>query len=105
MNQFAKMSTQQFCNWVACNPGGAEKAYKLRVEDNPECDNVPPRVITKTEYVESFIDRVVIQESVIVRTEIKYVTSWEWVMNLMDKVGSEVASWLPEPVITQGVLQ
>jgi hypothetical protein len=105
MNQFASMTTQQFCNWVACNPGGAQKAYQLRVKDNPECDNTAPKVITKKEFIETIVEKVVIQESVVVRTEIKYVTSWVWVIDVVNKVGEVVSSLLPETQLTLGVYQ
>ena len=109
MNQFASMTTQQFCNWVACNPGGAQKAYKLRVKDNPECDNVAPKVLIKKQFIETIVEKVVVQESVVVRTEIKYVTSWEWAIelavDLADKVGQTLSMMLPDPQFSQGVIQ
>ena len=105
MNQFASMTTQQFCNWVSCNPGGAQKAYKLRVKDNPECDNVAPKVITKKEYIETIVEKVVVKESVVVHTEVKYVTSWVWVIDLVNKVGESMLTLLPDSQLIQGVLQ
>ena len=66
MNKFAQMSTQQFCDYVSSNPGGARRAYQLRIQDNPECNN--PEVIYKEKIVYKekpeiiYRDRVVYQE-------------------------------------------
>ena len=66
MNKFAQMSTQQFCDYVASNPGGARKAYELRVKDNPDCHN--PEVVYKEKIVYKegtevvYRDRVVYKE-------------------------------------------
>lgn len=66
MNKFAQMTTQQFCDYVSSNPGGARKAYHLRTQDNPECHN--PEVVYqyKIVYKEGkelvYRDRVVYKE-------------------------------------------
>ena len=111
MNQFARMSTQQFCNYVASNPGGAMKAYSLRVKDNPNCEEpkevkVENKVVVEKE-VSEYRDRVVYKERDRVNVQyiekevikyqdrVGYITRSAWRMEGADKVGVFVSKGLP----------
>ena len=121
MNQFAKMSTQQFCNYVASNPGGAMKAYSLRVKDNPDCEEpkvveVENKVMVEKEVIE-YRDRVVYKERDRINVQyvekevikyqdrVVYITPIDWMMDIADKVGVFMNKVLPSPNFYQGVIQ
>ena len=116
MNQFAKMSTQQFCNYVANNPGGAMKAYSLRVKDNPNCEEPKEVEVEKKEVIE-YRDRVVYKERdrinvqyvekevIEYRDRVVYITPIDWMMDIADRVGVFMNKVLPSPNFYQGVIQ
>ena len=93
MNKFAQMTTQQFWDYVSSNPGGARKAYLLRIQDNPECNN--PEVVYKEKIVYRegqeivYRDRVVYKERDRINVQyvekevevVKYLNPVEWLIH------------------------
>ena len=76
MNKFAQMTTQQFCDYVSSNPGGARKAYLLRIQDNPECNN--PEIVYRDRVVYRERDRINVQyvEKEVYLSPIDWLVQW-----------------------------
>ena len=90
MNKFAMMTTEQFCDYVAANPGGARKAFQLRKKEITDCDNREIVYRDRTIYKER--DRINVQyvEKEVIREVIKEVIVYEspvvaWVKRTITK--------------------
>ena len=79
MNKFAQMTTQQFCDYVSSNPGGARKAYLLRIQDNPECNN--PEIVYRDRVVYRERDRINVQYVEKEVEVVKYLNPVEWLIH------------------------
>ena len=91
MNKFAQMTTEQFCDYVASNPGGARKAFALRKKDNPDCTNQEIVYRDRTIYKER--ERINIQyvEKEVIKEVIKEITIYEspvihWFKTTLNKI-------------------
>ena len=93
MNKFAQMSTQQFCNYVSCNPGGAEKAYKLRSKDNPNCDTF---IVKEVEVpVIEYRYKEVVKTIPLIRSEVVYVQPTRWIPIAFEIIQNMFRTWIP----------
>ena len=63
--RFAEMSVQEFCNYVAANPGGAAKAYELRKKYGGDVGEGGERIVYQDRVVEKVVEVPVYQDRVV----------------------------------------